>query len=218
MRRFIVIGLGNFGSSVAESLYTEGHDVVAVDLDEEAVDRIASHVSRSAVGDGRDVDTLQQVGAGDADLAVISTGDDITASILATMALGDLGVEEVYVKVVSRNHARVMTRLGVSETVFPERESALNLASRLSDRSIVNYVHMSQDLGIQEMVVLGQWEGKSLRELSLRSRYGVSVIAIHNILTDEMAIPPDPDAPLKESDTLLVAGRDEALDRLAQLE
>ena len=218
MRRFIVIGLGNFGSSVAESLYTEGHDVVAVDLDEDAVDRIATHVSRSAVGDGRDLDTLEQVGAGEADVAIISTGDDITASILATMALGDLGVEEVYVKVVSRNHARVMTRLGVSETVFPEREAAMNLASRLSDTSVVNYVHMSKDIGIQEMVVLGQWEGKSLRNLALRSDYGVSVIAIHDILTDQMVIPPDPDAPLKDSDTLLVAGRDEALDRIAQLE
>ena len=218
MRRFIVIGLGNFGSSVAESLYAEGHDVVAVDLDKDAVDRIATHASRSAVGDGRDLDTLEQVGAGEADVAVISTGDDITASILATMALSDLGVEEVYVKVISRDHARVMMRLGVSETVFPERESGLNLANRLSDKSVVNYVHMAKDLGIQEMVVLGRWEGKSLRELALRSEYGISVIAIHDILRDQMTTPPDPDAPLKESDTLLLAGRDEALARIAQLE
>lgn len=218
MRRFVVIGLGNFGSSVAESLYSEGHEVIALDLDETAVDQIAPRVTRSAVGDGRDIKTLEQLGTDAADMAVVSTGDDITASILAVMALRDLGIEEIYVKVVSRNHARVMTRLGVAETIFPEREAALNLASRLSEQSVLNYVHMSGDLGIQEMVVLQQWEGETLRDLELRSQHSVSVIAVHDVLTDNMIIPPDPDEPLKDTDTLLLAGRDEALEQIAKMQ
>ena len=101
MKRFVVIGLGNFGSSVAEALHTQGHDVVAMDLDEDAVDRIAPHVSRAAVGDGRSAALLERVGAKNADAAIVSTGDDITASILATLALRDHGVAEIYVKVIS---------------------------------------------------------------------------------------------------------------------
>ena len=98
----------------------------------EAVDRIAPHVTRAAVGDGRSIDVLDRIGARGAAAGVVSTGDDIAASILATMALRDLGVNEVFVKVVSRDHARVMERIGATETVFPERDTGLALASRLS--------------------------------------------------------------------------------------
>src|SRR5690606_31331809 len=106
-------------------------EVIALDMNGEAVDRISPFVSRAAVGDGKSLKTLERIGAKGADAAVISTGDDITASILSTMAMHDIGVREVYVKVISRDHARVMERLGVTETVFPERESALSLGKRM---------------------------------------------------------------------------------------
>ena len=82
MKRFVIVGLGNFGSSVAEALYSRGHDVIAVDVDERAVDEIAPHCTRAAVGDGRQIETLEEIGAETADAAVVSTGDDLTASIL----------------------------------------------------------------------------------------------------------------------------------------
>lgn len=216
MQRFVIIGLGNFGSSVAEGLYAEGHDVIAIDVNEDAVDRISSHVSRAAVADGRQLEALDRIGVEGSDTAVISTGDDITASLLTTISLRDLGVEDIYVKVISRNHARVMERMEVTETIFPERESALNLSSRLSERTVVNYVHISGKLNIQEMVVLDKWRGKSLRELKLRARRGISVVAVHDIPTGEMVAPPDPDAPLTEHDTLLIAGTKENLEAIAR--
>ena len=217
MKRFVVIGLGTFGSSVAETLYTMGHDVIALDTREEAVDRIATHVSRAALGDGRHIEVLERVGARQADVGIISTGDDITASILSTMAQRDLNVQEIYVKVISRDHARVMGRMGVTETIFPERESAQNLAGRLSNRDVLNYIRLGAGFSIQEMVVPDPWEGKTLRELNLRIRYQLSVVAVHDVLRDQMIVPPDPDAPLKTSDTLLVAGKEEALRRAAEL-
>jgi trk system potassium uptake protein len=213
MKRFVVIGLGNFGSSVAESLYAKGHEVIAIDSNESAVDRISPHVSRAAVGDGRYLQTLDRAGARGADAGVVSTGDDITASILSTMVLHDLGVRDVYVKVISRDHARVMERIGVTESIFPERESALALGARMSGTAILNYVRLGTGFSIQEMAVPEAWNGKTLRELMLRQRYNVSVVAVHDILTDQMSATPDPDAVLKESDTLLVAGRDEDLAR-----
>jgi trk system potassium uptake protein TrkA len=218
MKRFIVVGLGNFGSAVAETLFTQGNDVTTLDTDEKAVDRIARHVSRAAVGDGRQIEVLDKVGAGDADAGVVSTGDDITASLLATLALRDLGVKEIYVKVISTDHARVLEKLGVTETIFPERESGQRLATRIASPSLLNYVRLAPDFSIQEMAVPESWIGRSLRELELRRRYRVSVVALHDVLRDEMIPVPDPDSPLKDSDTLLVSGRDEDLSRTARIQ
>lgn len=217
MKRFIIIGLGNFGAGVAETLHRGGHDVVALDTNEQAVDRIAQYVGRAAVGDGKDVRTLERIGAGDADAAVVSTGDDITASVLTTLSLRDLGVREIYVKVISRDHARVMEKLGVTETIFPERESALRLGHRIANQTLLNYVQLGANFSIQEMAVPDPWVGHSLRQLELPRKFRISVIAVHDVLTDDIKPVPDPDAPLKESDTLLVAGRDENLAKVARV-
>jgi trk system potassium uptake protein len=217
MKRFIVIGLGNFGASVAESLHAQGHDVIAVDTSESAVDRIAPYVSRAAVGDGKLLATLDRVGARDADAGIVSTGDDITASILATLALRDLGVREIYAKVVSLDHARVMEKIGVTESIFPERESALRLGTRISQRGLLNYVRLGAGFSIQEMAVPESWIGRTLLELSLPRRFRISVVALHDVLRDQMISVPPPDARLKESDTLLVAGKDDDLARAAKV-
>ncbi len=216
MKRFIVIGLGNFGASVATSLYQLGHDVVAIDMAENAVDRIAPHVTRAAVGNGTQIQALEQLGAKEADSGIISTGDDITSSILATMALYDLGVKEVYVKVISHEHDRVMKRLGVEETIFPEHESGHNLSMRLTGQGLLNYMNLAEGYSIQEMVVPESWRGKTLRELDIRRRFQLSVLAIHDMLLDRMILPPDPDSVLKDSDTIMVAGKNEELIKISR--
>ena len=215
-KRFVVIGLGNFGSSAAEALHAKGHDVAAVDTDEVAVDRIGPLVTRAAVGDGRQREVLKRVGADEADAAIVSTGDDLAASVLATLALRDLGVRQIFVKVISKDHARIMDQLGVSETIFPERESAIRLAERVVSTEILNYIQLGRDFSLQELAVPDDWVGKSLRELELPRRFRISVLAIHDNLLDEISPVPDPDAPLKESDTILVAGGDEDLRRVTE--
>lgn len=217
MKRFVVIGLGNFGASAAESLNAKGHEVIAVDLDGDAIDRIAPYVAKAAMGNGTDIQTLERIGVRDADAGVISTGDDITSSILATMALHDLKVADVYVKVISRDHARVMERIGVTETIFPERDSAISLGTRICGTALLNYVQLGTGFSIQEMAVPQAWSGKSIRDLQLRQNYDITVVALHDVLTDEISSSPDPDSTLKDSDTLLVAGSDEALSKAAQL-
>jgi len=214
MSRFIVIGLGNFGTSVAGALYDAGHDVSALDLREEIVDAIAPRVSRAAAGDGTSAAVLERAGAKHADVAVVSTGDDIATSVLAVLALRDLGVGQVVVKVVSHDHARAMERLGAHETVFPERDTALRLAKRMASSKILNYVELGAGVSIQELAVPSEWTGRTLRQLELPRRFRVSVVAVHNALRDEMEVIPDPDTHLKESDSLLLVARNEDLDRL----
>ncbi len=216
-RRYVVVGLGNFGSAIAETLATEGHDVIAVDSHASTIDRIARRVERAVVGDGTRREVLERAGARDADVAVVSVGDDITASILAVLSLRDLGVRTIYCKVVSVDHARVMDRQGVTETVFPERDSAIALGRRLSASGLLNYVRLGPGFSIQEMGVPDEWQGMALRALDLRQRYRVQVLAVHDMLRDEMLPVPDPDRPLTESDTLVVAGAEADLARLARL-
>ncbi len=215
-KRFVVIGLGNFGSGAAESLHARGHDVAAVDTRPEAVDRIGPLVTRAAVGDARQRAVLERLGAVDADAAIVSTGDDLAASVLVTLALRDLKVRHIYVKVISHDHARIMDQLGVTETVFPERESAIRLAERLISTEILDYIRIGPDFYLQEMAVPDDWVGRSLRELALPRRYRINILAIHDVLTDTILAVPDPDAPLKESDTVLVAGAQEVLRRLIE--
>jgi len=216
MKRFIVIGLGNFGASVAETLHAIGHEVAALDRDPERVDAMARVTTKSAVGDATDVRTLRRIGAHDADAAVIGTGDDITASALTALLLRDLGVREIYVKVISSDHARLIDKIGVTETIFPERESGVRLGKRISSRILLNYVPLGSGFSLQEMAVPERWVGKTLRELQLPRRQGISVVAVHDVLADRMLPVPDPDAPLKESDTLIVAGNEENLAAAAQ--
>ena len=216
MKRFVVVGLGNFGATVTEALQNLGHDVIAIDVSESAVDRIALHAARAAVGDGKDIRVLERIGARGADIGVVSTGNDITASILATMALRDLGVAEIYCKVISHDHARVMEQLGVTETVFPERDSGLRLAARITSVGILNYFRMGANFSIQEMVVPKRWVGQTLRTLELPRNYRVSVIALHDVETDRMIPIPDPDAALRASDTLVIAGTDTDLAAIAE--
>lgn len=219
MNRYVVIGLGVFGSSAARTLFEQGHEVVALDLRSKTVEHVASHVTRAVVADGRDRDVLDRLGARSADAAVVSTGDDIAASALAVIALRDLDVREVYVKVISTDHARIMTRIGATRTVFPERESAANLAHQITHGdALFNYARLGTGLSIQEMAVPREWEGKTLRQLALTKNYRVSVVAVHDVLADRTSAVPDPDMPLLDTHTLVVSGAEENLARVAEIQ
>jgi trk system potassium uptake protein len=218
LKRFVVVGLGNFGFALCQRLSSQGHDVIAVDLDHEVVDRIGPIITRAAVADATDAETLRKLGAADADAAVVSTGDDITASILATLALQDLKIREIYVKVISMDHARVMNRLGVTETVFPERDTANALASKISGHAVLNYFTLGKDFNVQEMGVPESWYGKSIGELQIRNQYEITIVAIHDILTDKFHATPGPEYRLKDSDTIYVAGTTESLKKVATIE
>lgn len=215
MTRFLVVGLGNFGATAAESLHEMGHEVTALDIDPDRVERVASFIQRALTGDGTSLDVLDRIEARKAEGAIVSTGQDITASVLTAIGLRDFGIPEVHVKVVSDLHARIVDKLGIAQAIFPERESARLLARRITSRKILTYVELGPGFSAQELAVPDGWVGHTLRELELPRRYGVSVIAVRDYLTDTTFPIPDPDAPLTESDTLFLAGRVKDLERVA---
>lgn len=216
MKQYVVIGLGHFGSWVARALYAKGFEVLAIDREPALVDRLADGVTRGIVGDATDRALLERLGAGDADAAVISTGGDLAASILATQALRDLGLDEIYVKVTSEEMARALDIFGVKETVFPEREIAFRLAQRLPSKTVLDYIPLARGYSIQELAMPDRWLGRSLRELALPRRYGIQIVALYDVLKGAFQVVPDPDEPLKDSDIAIVAGSDEDIEAVVR--
>lgn len=214
MKRFVVIGLGRFGAWVARALHREGFEVIALDTDADLVDRFADEAARVVVADGTDPEALRQVGAAEADAAVISTGENLAATILATLALREIGVTTIYAKVSSARAAQAIERFDITGTIFPEREAAERMARRLSSTTILDYISLGDHYSIQEMAIPDHWIGRSLRDLALPREHGVQVVALYDVLTDEWKVAPDPDAPLKDSDVAIVAGDDATLKKL----
>jgi len=211
MQRFVVVGLGHFGGWAARALYAQGHDVIAIERSPQLADQFHDQVTAAVVGDATDRALLKQVGAADADAAIVSTGQDLATSILATLALRDLGVKDIYVKVGSPEAARALEAFDVRETVFPEREVADRLAHRITSKSVLEYVPLAPGFSIQELAIPDGWLGKSLRELALPAAHGIQVVALHDVLTGGFEVVPDPDRLLRDSDVAIVAGRDESI-------
>jgi trk system potassium uptake protein TrkA len=211
MQRFVVVGLGHFGAWAARALYAQGHDVIAVERSPQLVDQYQNEVTVAVVGDATDRALLKQIGAAGADAAIVSTGQDLATSILATLALRDLGVKEIYVKVGSTEAARALEAFDVRETIFPEREVADRLAHRIVSKSVLEYVPLGPGFSIQEVAIPDGWLGKSLRELALPATYGIQVVALQDVLTGSVEVVADPDRKLRESDVAIVAGKDETI-------
>lgn len=216
MNRFVVVGLGHFGSFMAKRLYELGHEVIAIDTREQLVDSHGPFVTKALVGDATLKEVLEEAGADSADAAVISTGGNLGASILTLLALRDLHVKAIYVKVQSIEHARIADALGATETVFPEMQAATNLAQRITSGKLLHYTAYSEQFGIQEMAVPTSWNGKNLLALKLPQTYQIQIVAVHDNLQDTIAIP-DSSRPLLPSDTLLIAGAPERLEALTKL-
>jgi len=214
MQRFVVVGLGHFGGWAARALYAAGHDVIAIERDPHLVDRFRAEVSVAVAGDATDAELLRQVGAASADAAIVSTGQDLATSILATLALRDLGVRDIYVKVGSPEAARALEAFGVRETIFPEREVADRLAHRITSKTVLDYVPLAPGVSLQEVAIPDAWIGRTLRELQLPTAHGIQVVALHDMLNDKVEVVPAPDRALRESDVAIVAGPDDVIRRV----
>lgn len=214
MKRFVVIGLGGFGSWVAQVLHREGFDVIAIDRDEALVDRYAPDVTRAVAGDASDVGLLREVGVEGADAAVVSTGQDLASSILAILALRDAGVQDIYAKVPSMRAAEALERFDLMDMVFPEREAAERLVRRLTSTAVLDYIPLGNDYAIEEIAIPDPWVGRTLREMALPATRGIQIIALFDVLQSTWNAVPGPEVILKDSDIALIAGKTDTLEKL----
>ena len=212
MKSYIVIGLGRFGSELATKLYECGEEVLAVDTDETIVDKIADRVTRAVAADARDVDVLEKLGAENFDRAVVAVGSDLGASALITMNLKTLNVPFIMCKARDDTYREILEKLGADRVIIPEREVADKLALGLTHAGVMEYIELSEEFGIVEMEPAGEWIGRTIRELELRSRYGANVIAIRR--GDAIQIPPDINTPVTADQIMVMLGSYEMLEKL----
>ena len=204
MKNFVVIGLGRFGTAVARELCQLGHQVLAIDTDRELVQKIADQVTHAVVADGRDADVLESLDVKDYDCAVVAIGNDIGSSALTTMRLKEAGVPLVVCKAQSHVHQRLLEKIGADRVIFPEHEMGIKVAQGLANSSIINYIELSSEHGIVEVDLPRGWAGKTIRDLDVRAKYKVNVMAVRR--GSGINVAPGADFVLFPEDQLVVLG------------
>ena len=215
MKSYIVIGLGRFGSQAAKRLYELGCEVLAIDCNTELVQPISSMVTQAVVADARDKEVLRALGAKDFECAIVAIGTDLAHSVLATMNLKELGVPYIVCKASDETHRQVLMKLGADRVVIPEQEQADRLAKNLSSPNVLEYIELSEEYGIVEIPAPKSGQGKSLKELNVRAKMGVNIIAIETGGT--INVSPSADYKIAQDDVMVVLGDTAALDAVQKL-
>ena len=213
MRSFCVIGLSSFGTFLARQLTLEGVDVLAIDLDEEKIERNKHLVQKAIIADATDPQALASLGLEEMDGVVVSLGE-IESSVLTTLHLKELKIKRIISKALSEDHGKILGRVGASEVIFPEKDEALRIARTLSHDNILDHVPLAEGYSIQELVPPTSFLRKSLGELDLRRKYGVQVIVIKEMVPENVVLVPMADYVVKDSDVLVVIGRNSDLAKL----
>ena len=211
-KTYVVIGLGKFGTAVASRLFALGNEVLAIDMSAEKVQRAEPYVTCAVIGDARDEDVLRSLGVNNYDCAVVAIGTDLATSVIVTLNLKDLGLPRVLCKATDEIQKKALEKVGADRVVVPEREMGIKLAQALTSSSVLDFIELSSDYGIAEVTVPEKWVGKTLRELNIRAKHGVNIIAIRDGAS--INVTPDADQPLKAENVLVAVGKNEQLSGL----
>lgn len=211
-KQFVIIGLGRFGASVAKTLYALGHDVLAIDSNEDLVQEISDSVTHAVQMDATDENALRTIGLRNFDVAVVTIGANIQASVMATLLVKEMGIKYIIAKGNSDLHAKVLYKIGADRVILPEKDMGVRVAHNLVSSSILDYIELSPDYSIIEIESPRDWYGKSMKELSLRSKYGINVMAIKR--NNEVNISPDADDVINKDDIVVAIGSAEDLTKL----
>ena len=217
MKSFAVIGLGRFGSRLAVSLYENGADVLAIDIHDSCVDKIGDSVTQAVVADACDIAMLRKLGVDSCDCVIVAVGSNLGSSTLVTMNLSELGVENIICKASSSTHKTILERLGAKQVFIPEHEFADRLALSLisSNKSIMDYIELSDEYAIDETSVPRQWAGKKVGEINIRAKHSVNIIGIRH--AGDINVQITPDTVLDGNDILILLGSYDALKKVSKL-
>ena len=214
MKRVVVIGLGIFGFNIAKDLYENGIEVIAVDKDKEMVQKIKDFSTKAVLADGTDKEVMESIGIQKDDIVIISFGENLAASTLITLHLKELKVKNIIVKAPNEDHKHVLEKVGATEVIIPEREMADKVAKSILSPNILDYIPLSEDYTISEIVPPASFMGKTIGELHLRSKHHIEVIAIREMLPERLTMVPRADFVIKDSDVLVVIGREKDIQKI----
>jgi trk system potassium uptake protein TrkA len=214
MKRVVVIGLGIFGFNIAKDLYENGIEVIAVDKDKEMVQKIKDFSTKAVLADGTDKEVMESIGIQEDDTVIISFGENLAASTLITLHLKEMKVRNIIVKAPNEDHKRVLEKVGATEVIIPEREMADKVAKSIISPNILDYIPLSEDYTISEIVPPSSFMGKTIGELHLRTRHHIEVIAVRETLPERLTMVPRAEFVIKDSDVLVVIGKDKDIQKI----
>ncbi|HNW85365.1 MAG TPA: TrkA family potassium uptake protein [Candidatus Limiplasma sp.] len=214
VKQYLVLGLGRFGESLAKSLCQLGHEVLAVDSDQELVDAIAPYVTQAIQIDATDEGALQSLGVRNFDAAIVSIGQNMRDSILVCVLLKELGTPYLIAKATDDLHAKVLRKVGVDRVIFPERDMGMRLAKSLLTPNVLEMIDLSDDYQLVEIILPKKWVGNTIIGMDVRKRFGISILAIHR--SGDFIVSPVPETQFETGDILLVLGKKDDIDNLDQ--
>lgn len=213
MKQFVVIGLGNFGFNVAKSLASRGHQVLAIDIDKERIEDIKDYVSEAIIADSKNTKILNEFIHDTVDGVIISIGQNMESSILTTHFLKEKKIKQIIVKAINESHAKILELMGADEVILPEKDMAVSLAQKLSSNNLLEYLPLTSEFSIVEAAVPEKFIGKSLREIRLRTKYNLLVIAVKDIMQDKFYLMPNADYKLVPDSLIVIMGRRNDIDK-----
>lgn len=214
-KQYVVIGAGRFGSSVAVKLNDLGEEIMVIDRNDENIHALADRVTHAVQADATDENALKALGVRNFDVAIVAIGSDIQSSILVTLMLKELGIPHIIAKAQSEHHAKVLYKIGADRVVLPERDMGIRIANSLVSTSFVDFMELAPNYSIAELKPKDKWLNKSLNELSLRVKHGVSLMAIKR--NNDIIITVDPDTLILPEDVLVFIGHNDDLIKLEKL-
>src|SRR5512139_1766358 len=214
MKRVVVIGLGIFGFNIAKDLYENGFEVVAIDKNKEIIQKIRDFSTKAILADGTDKEVLDSIGIQEDDVVILSFGEDLAASTLITLHLKEMRVKNIVVKAPNEDHKHVLEKVGATEVIIPEREMADKVARSLISPNVLDYIPLSEDYTIFEMAPPASFQGKTIGELHLRTKYHIEVIAVREMLPERLTMVPRADFLVKDSDILVVIGKEKDVQKI----
>lgn len=214
--QYAVIGLGRFGLSIATKLFESGKEVLGVDVNEERVDDSHPYTTHALIADSTDAEALKSIGIRNFDTVIVAIGNDIQASILSVLLLKELGVKKVIAKALNKLHGQVLKKVGADWVVYPERDMGIRVAHQLLSPNVLNFIEISKDYSVEEVKIPDKMTGKTLRELDLRAKFNLTVIAIRH--GHDINITPSPDKKIELGDVLVVIGENADLEQFSNIE
>ncbi len=215
MKEFAVIGCGRFGSSLASTLYHLGHEVVAIDFDEEKIQDVSDFVTYAVQVDVTDEMALKDIGLSNFDTVVVSMSSNYQASIMATLIAKELGVKTVIAKAKDELHGKVLEKIGADKVIYPEQDMGVRVAHSLTSSNILDFIELSPEYGVVEITALEDWENKNLKQIDLSKNYGINVVAIKS--SRNINISPSGSDIIRNGDILVIIGSTEDLTVIEEL-
>lgn len=210
-KEFVVIGLGRFGGSIVRELVAQGANVMAIDTSPERVEEFAQIATQAIIADTTDEAVIKKLGIWNFEHVIVAIGENIQASILTTLILKELGVQQITVKAQNDYHEKVLRKIGADFIVHPERDMGIRIANNMLSNNVLDYLELSDEHSIMEIKASDRISGNTLVDLDIRAKYGINIVGIKR--GEEIIISPNPTDPILLGDILLVIGADVDINR-----